>query len=57
MSLERESDMYLADNRALSSIQSTIGVAPPAQAEDVEMAPEGALPAEVEAKFMATNAA
>ncbi|WVQ97432.1 hypothetical protein IAU59_004545 [Kwoniella sp. CBS 9459] len=48
---------------ALSSIQSTIGfqaapaAAEEAPAEDVEMAPEGALPAEVEAKIMETNAA
>ncbi|WWD17845.1 hypothetical protein CI109_102289 [Kwoniella shandongensis] len=45
--------------QALSSIQSTIGFQPPAAAEapveDVEMAPEGALPSEVEAKIMETN--
>ncbi|OWT36428.1 pre-mRNA-processing factor 19 [Cryptococcus neoformans Bt1] len=48
--------------QALSSIQSTIGFQPPAAAEepataDVEMAQEGALPAEVEAKVMETNQA
>ncbi|KAK8865963.1 hypothetical protein IAR55_001112 [Kwoniella newhampshirensis] len=47
--------------QALSSIQSTIGFQPPAAteapAEDVEMAPEGALPAEVEAQIMETNQA
>lgn len=46
--------------QALSSIQSSIGFQAPAQeapAEDVEMAPEGALPAEVEATIMETNQA
>jgi hypothetical protein len=43
--------------RALSSIQSTIGFAPQAEAggEDVEMGAEGALPKEVEAIFNQTN--
>ncbi|WVR05916.1 hypothetical protein IAU60_002942 [Kwoniella sp. DSM 27419] len=48
--------------QALSSIQSTIGFQPTAAAEeepaaDVEMAPEGALPAEVEKRIMDTNQA
>lgn len=43
--------------RALSSIQSTIGFAPQAEAggDDVEMGAEGALPKEVEAIFNQTN--
>jgi len=45
----------------LTSLQKTMGYAqaPHEQqpAEDVEMAPEGGLPAEVEAKIMETNRA
>lgn len=50
-----------AGQRALTSLQKTMGYAqaPHEQqpAEDVEMAPEGGLPAEVEAKIMETNRA
>ncbi|EIW72796.1 hypothetical protein TREMEDRAFT_67061 [Tremella mesenterica DSM 1558] len=46
---------------ALGTIQQTIGVTAPVQenvpAEDVEMQPESALPAEVEAKILETNQA
>ncbi|WVN85393.1 uncharacterized protein L203_100539 [Cryptococcus depauperatus CBS 7841] len=46
--------------QALSSIQSTVGFQPPEQAveetaQDVEMASEGALPADIEAKVVETN--
>ena len=44
---------------ALSSIQSTIGLAPAPQAEeaaeDVDMRPEGSLPQDVESVVMETN--
>lgn len=65
MKLESELDtgcsrVDLIHNRALASIQSTIGFAPAPQeeaTEDVEMAPEGGLPPPVEAKVMETNQA
>lgn len=50
--------------RALTSLQKTMGYSAAqsqpreeAPVEDVEMAPEGALPSEVEAKIMETNQA
>lgn len=48
----------LVDDSALQSIQATIGVAPAAAGEDVEMEaePAGPLPASVEEQIMETNA-